>query len=320
MNDIWYDHFMNALFKKYPKKGKLVTALMDLLEIEHESAYRRLRKDVMFPSNEVMKIASEWNISLDEIVGIQSGKVPFMMQPMNYINPSELEMKILQEVVDKLNLLKNSIYSEYMDICNKLPRPLSASFSHLNQFYLFKWRYQYNTDTTPPKPYSQTVISDKQRQLVAEYATAIKEVKHSYFILDRKLFQNLIDDVQYFCSIMMINSKEKNLIKKDLLDLLDYLLKVAMLGGYPETQNKVTIYLSHLNVDTNYSYISTSEAEICFVHVFEKLEVHTFNKEMFEQFKNWMQLRKRTSTQISEVDEKSRIAFFTQQRELINKM
>jgi len=38
---------------------------------------------------------------------------------------------------------------------------------------------------------------------------------------------------------------------------------------------------------------------------------------MIENFKAWMQMKKRTSIQISEVDERSRIEFFTTQRRLI---
>jgi len=103
-----------------------------------------------------------------------------------------------------------------------------------------------------------------------------------------------------------------------LYDLLDYLSEVAANACYPETHNRVNLYVSRLNVDTNYSYTFTSQINICFVHVFGKLEIFTHNAEMAANFRTWMQLKKRMSIQISEVDQKSRIEFFARQRQIVD--
>jgi hypothetical protein len=318
-NEIWYDHFIQLLYEKYPKKSQLVQALKDMLFIEREAAYRRLTKSVPFSFHEIVKLASTWNISLDRITSIHAGKVLFQMQQMNYLDPSEDELKLLQQVVQGINYLKDSPDVEFMDICNKLPRQLLGGFEYLNQFYLFKWKYQYGNENEVPL-FSQIIISEQKRQLTADYYQAIKRVPNTNFIWDSMIFNYLINDIRYFHSIYLITDEDKKLLKKDLYALLDYLLEVANKGCYPETQNKVNLYISQLNVDTNYSYVFTPEANICFVHVFEKFEIHTFEPEMVANFRSWMLLKKRTSTQISEVDEKSRIDFFTKQRQLVDKL
>jgi len=203
-----------------------------------------------------------------------------------------------------------------MDICNKLPRQVLAGFPYLNQFYLFKWQYQYGNENEIV-PYSQIVISEEKARLTKDYYEAIKLVPNSSFILDRLLFDYLISDIQYFYSIRMISDEDKKLIKKDLLSLIDYMQQIATKGYYPETQNKVNLYISHLNVDTNYNYVYTPEINICFVQVFEKYQIYTYNAEMTTNFRNWMQLKKRSSMQISEVDERSRIEYFSRQLKLI---
>ena len=319
VNVVWYDRFIETLYEKYPKRPQLIEALMELLFIEREAAYRRLRKDVAFSVHEIIKIASAWNISLDEIIGVHSGNVSFQMRRMNYLDPSEEELSFLQQVLDGIVYLKDFSDAEFMDICNKLPRQLLAGFEHLNQFHLFKWKYQYGNEKEVI-PFSEITISEEQRQLTGEYYQAIKQVPNTSFIWDRMIFEYLINDIRYFCSIYLITNEEKALIKKDLKALLNYLLEVANKGYYPETQNKVNLYISQLNIDTNYNYVFTPEANICFVHVFEKYEIYTFDPEMVANFKTWMQLKKRTSTQISEVDEKSRIEFFTKQRQLVDEL
>jgi len=317
-NDSWYNAFLETIGKRYPKKSQLTQALISLLSLEREAVYRRLRQDIVFPAHEIVKIALAWNITLDEIIGNSSNQITFQMRQMNYLDPSDEEVNFLRFVIQSIAYLKNFPDTEFMDICNKLSRQLVAGYPYLNQYYLFKWMYQYGGTEQENIPFSQTIISEEKQQVTKEYYQAIKLVPISNFIWDRNIFEYLINGIKYFCSIYLITNEEKELIQKDLSDLLDYMLEVATKGCYPETQNKVNLYLSELNVDTNYSYTFTPEANICFIHVFEKFEIYTFNTEMVANFKTWMQLKKRTSIKISEVDEKSRIEFFTKQRQLID--
>lgn len=319
MDNNWYDNFLAALAKKYPTKPLLSEALMQLLFIEKEASYRRMRKDVLFPINEIVKIAIAWNISLDEIIGVDSNQVSFQMRKINYLQPSNEELHFLRSIIESINNLKKHPNTEFMDICNKLPRQILAGYEYLNQFSLFKWLYQYGNDQEVV-PYSKINISEEKRQVDQEYSQAIKQVPNSNFIWDSKIFEYLTSNIRYFHSILMITDEEKELIKEELKSLLDYLNKIATCGCYPETQNKVNLYISQLNIDTNYSYTISPEANICFVHVFEKHEIYSFNQELITNFRKWMQQKKRFSVQISEVDERSRIAFFSKQQQLIESL
>jgi hypothetical protein len=179
--------------------------------------------------------------------------------------------------------------------------------------------YQYG-ETNKTIPYSEIQTSEEKIKLTEEYNKAIKNVPNNNFILDNKIFEFLLNDIKYFASIYLITNEEKKLIKKDILALLDYMQEIANKGYYPETNCKVNLYISHLNIDTNYSYTLSSEANICYIHVFEKFEIYTFDSDLILDFINWMQMKKRTSIQISEVDERSRVEFFTKQRALIENL
>jgi len=315
-NNVWYDCFLENLSTRYPKKGQLAEELMDLLCIEREAVYRRLRKDVVFHAFEVAKIASAWNISLDEVIDIDSGKITFQMQQLDYLDPQDKEKYLIRAVIDGLLRTKDFPDTEYMEVCNRLPRPLLAGYGYLNQFYLFRWIYQY-TDNEEVVPLSQIIISEDKKALTRDYYRAIKQVPNTNFVFDYKLFDNLVRDIQYFQSIRLITDEEKDLIKKDLCALLDYLSEVASKGCYPETKSKVNLYVSQIGVDTNYSYFYSNEESLCFVHAFDKYEIYTQNSQMINSFISWMKLKKRTSVQISEVDEKSRIDFFETQQEIV---
>jgi len=315
----WYDVFLETLSEKYPQKVQLMQALMELLSIERESVYRRLRKDVAFHILEIVKISTEWNISLDKISALNTDHVPFQMRKIDYMNSSEQEALFLQNVIQGIDRLKDVPETEFMDVCNKLPRPLYASFSALHKFYFFKWKYLYGDDKMVT-PYNKIAISENNLMLAEMYSQAIKQVPNTSFVLDRKLFENLAHDLRYFHSIRLITDAELAIIKHDVLDLLEYLNEAATKGCYPETGNRFNLYISQLCIDTNYSYVYTPDAKISFVHVFDKYEIYTFDEDMVGNFRMWMHLKKKSSTQISEVDEKSRIEFFDRQRQLIEKL
>jgi len=310
---------MKKITEKYPKKAQLTKALMELLSIEREAVYRRLRNEVSFTAHEIITLSTAWNISLDEIMRINVGKISFQMRKINYIDPTEGEVNFLRFVIQSINFLKHFPNTEFMDVCNKLPRQLIAGYEYLNRFYLLKWSYQY-CHTQEHVPFSEIVISEEKKKITQEYYQAIKQVPNNNFIFDFNIFRYLLNDIKYFCSIYLITEKEKEFIKEDLRNLLDYLQEVAKKGYYPETQNKVNLYISQLKVPTGYSYTFTPEVNICYIHVFEKFEIFSFHSEMVSNFISWMQQKKRTSIQISEVDEKSRIDFFTTQRQLVESL
>jgi len=308
---------MKIVLNKHPKRAQLVQILMELLSLEREAIYRRLRNEVPFTAHEMVTLASAWNISLDEIMGVNVGAISFQMRTMNYINPSKEEADFLQYVIQSIEHVKNFPTTEFMDICNKLPRQLLAGYDYLNKFHLFKWQYSSDKEITP---FSAISISKEKLKITKEYYRVIKQVPNTNFIFDSKIFYYLIKDIQYFCSIYLITEEEKEFIKKDILDLLDYLQEIANNGCYPETKNKVNLFISQLKIPTGYSYTFTPEGNICYIHVFDKFEIYSYHSEMVDNFMAWMQLQKRTSVQISEVDVKSRIEFFATQRQLVESL
>jgi hypothetical protein len=204
-----------------------------------------------------------------------------------------------------------------MEVSNKLPRALTSGFGYVGRYQLFKWRYQYAGEEHI-QPFSQTILPEKMAEIAAHYYMAIKNVENTSYIWDYEIFEYLVCDVRYFHSIYLISDEEKELIKKDLYTLLDYMSEVAVRGCWPENGNKVNLYISQINIDTNYSYYHSDELKLCRIHAFVKNEIYTSNPMILNNFRAWLQLKKRSSIQISEVGLKSNISFFMKQRELID--
>ena len=315
----WYDVFLENLYERYPKKSQLTQELMRILFLEREAVYRRLRKDIIFTVHEIVKIAFSWNISLDEIIGINSGKLIFHLRPVHYINPSKQEIKILQRRVEVLEHILHAENSDYIEVCNRLPLTLSLGFLSLYRFKIFTWAHQYN-DEEKFKLYSKVVIPENILKEFDRYHKILQHVSNTHFVLDEMIFEHFVNDVKYFHSILLVNNEEKERIKKELFALLVFLNKMANEGCYPETQKKVYLYISQLNIDTNYSIFFTDQLKTGRVHVFGKFDLASYDSTLVSNFKTWMNFTKRSSMQISEVNEKGRIEFFSKQRKIIENL
>jgi hypothetical protein len=320
MNNLWYDNFLDSLYARYPQKSQLTEALMDLLTIEREAVYRRLRKNVMFTFHEAIKIAKVWNISIDALTGAGSGRLhPFRLQTLKYVSPSKEDVEAMDSLVDFLNRFSSSPDSEYMEVSNTLPHSLFIGFPELARYYIFKWMYQYGMEGDI-YPFAQVTPSEKIRRSANNYYDTIKNIANINYIWDPMIFNYLINDIKYFALIYLINEEDKKLLKKELLAFLDYMSEVASKGCFPETGNHVNLYISQINIDTNYSYFYSKDTRLCRIRTFIKHEMFSTDGEMTENFRKWLNMKKRSSIQISGVDERQRIEFFMKQRQLIENL
>ena len=315
-NKNWYDRFMETLNKKFPKNALLVQALVDLLPIEKEAVYRRLRRDVFFTSEEIAKISFAWNISMDKIVGVDSDKVNFQMYPVNFYDPKKSDLDYLQKTIQLFSRLKEGVFSEYIEVCNKIPRSLFVRFPHIRNFYKFIWMYKYDSENNEV-PYSKVVFSEQMQKIMSDYVISTGNITEMHYIFDKSIFNDFIDDVRYFHEIDLIIGEEKELIKKDLLKLLEFLSDATKTGIFPDTKNKIYLYVSHINIDTSYSSFCTDDYKVFRVHIFGEYESKNYDATTVLNFKKLLQSKKHTAYKISADDEKSRKKYFSEQRELI---
>lgn len=59
-NDLLYENLVTAIKDKFPGRGVLTNKLADLLMLEKEAVYRRLRGDVPFTIFELLPLLPSW--------------------------------------------------------------------------------------------------------------------------------------------------------------------------------------------------------------------------------------------------------------------
>lgn len=315
-----YDNLLNAIKEKFPLKTNMVSALVDLLCIEKEAVYRRLRGEVAFTFAEIVTIANAFGISLDNIVGAVTAKSrPFQLKLVDFLHPVEIDYDMLDQYIDILSLAREDDMSELIDCTNILPQQLYMKYAYISRFYLFKWLYQCGKPGKT-KRFDEIEVTDRFAEMQIVTVEESRYIRNSYYILDPLIFNYLVNDINYFMSINLLNTDDIKHLKDELMKLLDELEALAARGSFEDTGNKVFIYISSVNFDTSYWCVQVNNYRISMIKTFILSSVASLDEGTYEKLRKWLRALIRSSIMISVSGERQRIAFFKAQRELIQSM
>ncbi len=315
-----YDGFLSELRKRIPRGAELTNTLVDMLYIEREAVYRRLRGEVPFTFIEVMTVSKELGISLDNLAQADTGKSrPFQLKLVEYANPLESDYKMMREFINLLAMVKDGEDWEAGQSTNILPRSFCYYYSNITRFYLFKWLYQYS-HVDSLKHYSEVKITPQLASMQQEYLRVTRQLKSSYFIFDHLVFHYLVTDIKFFASINLITPEDVAALKEDLMHLLDDMEHFAAKGRFTDTGNEMLIYLSNINLDTNYCYFGSRDFHLSMLKAFTLNMVTSRDSYTYERLRCWLQSLKRSSTLITVSGEKQRVMFFEEQRRLVGSL
>jgi len=317
--ELLHTNILEAIKEKVPNKATLANQLVDILCIEKEAVYRRLRGDVAFTLTEIAHICSELGISLDNIISSSVSKKskPFQLNVIDFSNPTESDYTMMERYVDALRNGIDDPYSELVDSTNTLPLAFYYGYKYLERFQLFKSLYQ-SGKTNTVKSFNEVQYPKRVEQLQREEALLTRQIKNSYYIFDPLIFQYLINDIQYYRSINLINEEDAKHLKTDLTRLINQLELLAISGCDKDTGNKVYLYIGSVNFDVSVWYVEFSNYHISMIKAFVLNNFVSLDDDSLVILKQRIGALLRSSTMISVSGEKQRIAFFEKQKQLIS--
>jgi len=317
--ELLHAKFLEVLKERVPIKPDLVNLLIDLLCIEKEAVYRRLRGEVAFTFSEIAVVANELGISLDNTINnvLSVKSKPYQLKMNDFAEPSEMDYTMMEQYVNILKEIKNDPDSTIVDSTNILPASLYFPYKYISRFYLFKWLYQLG-DSDSIKSYAQLDYPLRVQKLQKENETYLKHIKNTYYILDPLVFQYMVNDIKYFLSINLMTEEDKAFLKKDFETLLHDMEILAIRGYFEDTKNKVRIYISCVNFDVSCWYIDAKNYHINMIKVFVLSNIASLDETSFLNLKKRIDALLRSSTLISVSGERQRIDFFEEQRKIIS--
>jgi hypothetical protein len=317
MDKMLHEKFVEAIREKTGDQSRLAGELAELLFIKKEAVYRRLRGEVFFTFAEMTVVARKLDISIDRIAGLLSpyrSKL-FNLHVEDYFDPQEIDYRMTSSYIEAIHTAAAQGDSEFGFATAILPLHFSLHHEPICHLYILKWMYLFGLQRV--RRFSDIIFSERQKKLNAMYLQAIKEIKYTYFIWDERFLSYLLNDIRYFHNIRLLSDRDLVLLKKETEYFLDHLEKLAIQGAF-NTGNKVEVYVSSLNFETTYFYLSARQTHISMISAFCVGAMTSLDREVCENTKQWMQALKRTSSLISCSADKERFSFFERQRKRIS--
>jgi len=313
----YFQGFMDALQRRIPQKATLANTITDILAIDKDAVYRRLRGEVNFSFIEMANIAKKIGISLDSIVGIESTQSkPTHVNMPKHVNPSALDYRMFNDYIDFLKLIKDEPQTQLLSSGNTLPHYLFYDFEQITKLYISSWSLAswYGVQI----PYNELVIPEQMKALHKESCYYLRHIKSTKFVWDRFIIQRLVENILFFHNLRFITKEDVLLLKNELFELLNYVENLAVTGRYEDTGNEVSIYISDIYIDTCMSCFKTQNMMLCQFKVFLLNSFSAYDEEVYNEVENWILSLQRMATLITISGGKIRSDYFNTQRKIIN--
>ena len=303
---------VNRILKKMPPTVKHVEYLVDILEISKESVYRRIRGDIPFNFDEIIKLSLDLGFSVDEIfMGNASSYAIFGVRSGIFSKPEEVFHIVLEDYYNLMTQETRSANGKAIISMNRLFPFLVTKFTHLFKFSYYRWLHQgydvplnfYLSDVTIP----DNILSSCQK------INNIQGVDNTTFILDQGVFLNTLRYVNYYYKRGLISVHEMDLLKKDILSVIDE-AEWLMKSDVNDLKNIYDFYLSSVDIESNTIYVECEGVLSSYFWIHFQSPIVTSNLTVCNAHKRWLDSLKKYSSLITRSNELLQADFFEKQR------
>ncbi|MDR1876091.1 MAG: hypothetical protein LBQ84_00550 [Flavobacteriaceae bacterium] len=309
---------VSSMKNNIPEGENLADILTGILNVGKESVYRRLRGEVPFTFEEVVKISRKLRVSLDNIVNEEKEHAVFSLHLIPSIDFMEDYYKALESNHVIFNMMSKDPDSVLRLAYNTLPYGIYLRYETISKFRLYKWVYQFLK--------TQTTVSLADFEVPEKILTAQKKFVENYYtisniqiILDKNAFSSFITDINYFYRLNLISEKEIEELKEELLQMIFNWEQLAK-KGITNAGKEINIYISNINFEACYVHFKSKELELSQISLYSIDTLTSLDPVICNTHKKWIDSLKRYSTLITRSGEIERIEFFNNQRKLITEL
>lgn len=313
--------FINLVKDKIKDDKKVVGTLSEILNIQKEAAYRRLRNEVAFTFSEIIDISYALSISLDHIIGLQKSYHPYNLLGVSNRGLSKDISDRLKRSLELMDIITEGDRCQHGEVTSMLPVVFFLSYNNIYKWYLHIWNYHcYHGSTEPLKKFHEFEYDPKNFEFSKILSARLKEITNSYFVINTFFLEDFVDDVKKLISLNSINKEDVDNIKQELVHFLNYFEKVVISGCYPETGKKVSVYISEFRIRSGFSYITSPNYDVSLFKLFTFDSIFSLSKTSLKDTISWFKSYERLSTLISVSGEFGRTIFFDMQRRIIDRL
>jgi len=316
---LFFQHIKNNL----PAHLSFVDEIAEQLNISVDSAYRRIRGEKPISFEEMRKLCSQYKISLDQFLHLQSDSFLFTGKLANGTDGFFDEW--LKDLLQKLTFIKGFEKKHLYYLTKDIPFVSFFQVPELATFKFFVWMKTFlhyeemvGKKLSLKNSYSQL---DEIRKKIVQIYNNIPSTE----IWNMESINTTILQIEFYREANMFESKDDAIILYNKLeDLINHFEQQAetgkkfTIGESPRNDSPdYQMFHNELFIGDNTVLVDLGVTKASFLNHSVIHFVFTLDERFCNYVHKAMQNMIRKSTQISTVGEKSRIRFFNELREKI---
>lgn len=301
---------------KLPSNVHMVDEIASVLDISNDSAYRRIRGDKPLAIEELYKLCSRFQLSLDQLLDVRSDTLVF---GGSFIHPSSFRFdQYLRSAIQHVKYMASFKEKQMYYLCKDIPLFHHFHFEEVAAFKHYVWmKGIFNAPELANKKFS---LKDYPEELfeLGKQALDIYNQIDSVEIWNLESINSSLRQIDYYHeSGMFADEQEALLIYEAYEKLIAHLDQMAAVGykfNVKQLQSKTSgvyqMYLNEMIIGDNSILVLLDNSKLAFV-IHTVINIMTtrdvrFCDNMYECMQNLM----KKSTLISSVGERERSLFF----------
>lgn len=165
--------------------------------------------------------------------------------------------------------------------------------------------------------YSQVDFSPELKATLKKIRYYYKFIKDITIILDNNSFLTLIKEIAYFYKRNLITDSELEELKAEFYLLIDR-FESLLITGKTENETKLSVYISVLNIEANYSYFHYGDKEMIKFWPNAEIPMVIHDSHVSHIEKEWLGTAKKYSMLITQSNEALRSNYILKQRRYLD--
>lgn len=317
MTSYFKEGLIQTILNHIPQKENPSSFISNVLNLEREYVYRRLRGETNFTVEEIASLATAMGFSLDNIIGVK--KQDASVFELLFLNMAEIEDVYLKKIERNSRIFKKIGESPNTIVRwagNTIPFSTFNKYRTLNRFHFYKWVFQ-ASKMKQKMTFNDFKFSDTLEKKLRSYNITAQSPHHSIFIVDNNFISSVIRNIEYCHVRQLITESEIDDLKKELLHIVNSFEDMATSGSLANG-GKFDLYISPMNINSSYTHIENENFTFCQYSVFTINTLNSMNKEICDIQKGWIEALKQHSTLVSACNDLERYKYFATQREMIS--
>ena len=308
--------FLEQVKAKLPANVSLADEIAEILNISRDSAYRRIRGETVLSLDEAKTLCTKFGVSLDLLLGIESGIIPFRHLIVN--NKPETFEHWLRSMQENLELIeKFSGSKEIVFTAKDVPVFHYFRYPELCAFKMFFWmKSVLNYPELQTKKFSPSLVRNELLAIGRKISTVYSNVPSVELWSDETTNVTLKQLEFYQESGFFAGSAEAATIFDQYIQMVRDIKEYAA-QGYKQPDVSFTLYKNEILIaDNTVLYKMDNKKTVYISHNITEL-LMTRHEKFSEQTENFINNLQSRSVLISTTGEKERNKFFNRMEEKI---